>query len=252
MEGRKGRRISRLGAILVMLIMSLLTVYIPADDVYADDAVKQQEPWVNPVHTIWWKARMKTTIKTKYGTLKKGKKVLIVSRDYRRSKSKVVIKKASGKKKYVTVDNTQIEWLGDLCTRPSLGDYTVQDKENWVNLVSRSYSSSSFLVWVSLDKQVVNVFYGSRGKWKLIKEFLCATGRPTLPTIAGNFKLYAKYRRYNGDPYYCAFRGSGIHAGTRKGGLGTHTVSHSCVRVKKSEAKWIFKHVPVGSRIVIY
>ena len=98
----------------------------------------------------------------------------------------------------------------------------------------------------------MNVFTGKKGHWKLLKAFKCASGKASTPTAPGYYKIYAKYRNERGNSYYSAFQGNGFHVGNRKGGLGTHTASHGCVRLGRKSAVFIYDNVPMYTKVYVY
>ena len=117
------------------------------------------------------------------------------------------------------------------------------------------------MLWISLDKQRVNVFKGSNRNWKLVKTFKASTGMADYPTLDQTFKKkYVAQKKMlvvDGLQYYTVFYGSGIHkwpGGDMAASIGKVPMSHSCVRLKGSNAKWIFSNtnVPLRSRIWIW
>ena len=81
-------------------------------------------------------------------------------------------------------------------------DYLDITKQNFVN--NRGYSSNTqYLVWANLATQKVNVFQGSKGKWKLIKVFRCASGARATPTPQGVTYVTYKQTKWKTDSYVC-------------------------------------------------
>ena len=213
------------------------------------------------IHPIYYSARItrKTGLyaefrkdKTKQGTLKKGEKVTII---YRRWKQSLVSYK--GKKYYVY--NGAMRVTGQSYTKK---DYSTQEKEYYVN--SQGYKSSSkYLIWISTYTQRINVFQGSKGKWKLIKSEQCVTGKIATYTPMGTFKLYKKKKaHYYGRSFYkylCYFSGDNkMH--TRPARRATKKyidsrlgipLSNGCVRLTDGLAKWIYNEVPKKSTVVV-
>ena len=50
-------------------------------------------------------------------------------------------------------------------------------------------SPTGYLVWVDIDRQLVNVFTKENGKWKLDRSIPCSTGRNRSPTLRGIYKI---------------------------------------------------------------
>lgn len=123
--------------------------------------------------------------------------------------------------------------------------------------------------WIKVNKQanVATVYQLKSGKYKAIKAFLISCGGSNTPS--GTFYTPAKYRWHTlqGPSYgqYC----TRIHGGvlfhsvwyyshskasqsTREfNKLGT-TASHGCVRLSVTDAKWIYDHCALGTKVTIY
>lgn len=97
-------------------------------------------------------------------------------------------------------------------------------------------------------------------------EFKISSGKPSLPTPKGNFKIDGKARRAWSSyglwmPYWMSLKNGyfGIHElpewpnGTKEGEnhLGT-PVSHGCVRLGVGPAKFLYDWVPIGTPVKIY
>ncbi len=190
---------------------------------------------------------------TKQGMIKPGKKVTII---YRRWKQSLV--SYEGKKYYIY--NGAMRVNGQSYTK---NDYTTQAKEYYVN--SKGYKSSSkYLIWISTYTQRVNVFEGSKGKWKLIRSEKCVTGKMSTYTPLGEFqvtkKKYAHYYGRNFYKYLTYFRGNNkMHTrpARRKGGKYLNAtmgkpLSNGCVRLTDSLAKWVYNNVPKKATVLVY
>ncbi|MGH4052821.1 MAG: L,D-transpeptidase family protein [Clostridium sp.] len=133
--------------------------------------------------------------------------------------------------------------------------------ENLVN--SRNLSSSTtYFVWIDLPKQKVNIFKGSNKKWKLVKSMSCSTGKTSTPTVKGKFTVGSKgsYFISSGGArckYYTQISGNYLFHSVlydRKGNyiidntLGV-PVSHGCVRLALSNAKFIYDNIPARTLI---
>lgn len=144
-------------------------------------------------------------------------------------------------------------------------DYLDITKQNFVN--SKGYSSSTkYLVWANLATQKVNVFEGSKGNWKLIKVFRCASGAPATPTPQGVTYVTYKQTAWKTDNYVCKpivrfypNTGYAFHSvlykpdesGIKDGTIG-YPVSHGCLRMKPSSIQWIYDNIPTKTTVVIY
>ncbi len=224
-----------------------------------------QKKYDEKVKTIRWKARLRDDLKIKKDgkkvTLKKGKSVVVVRRRFSASgntnKSVILV---DGKK--YNVSNRYLLYIKDLCTVVKAGDYSRKTKEDYVN--QRVFpSKTKYLIWISLDKQRVNIFTGpkSGGEWTLDKVFKCSTGKAETPTtphfnaeMSFKARTYTYFKTGGTLHYFCEISGNGMHAwcGGGRSRLGKHTVSNGCVRLSSKNAKWIFDNVPVKTRIVLW
>ena len=218
------------------------------------------------VKTIRWQAALTADVKVrihgKKVKLRAGKKVVVVKRKFSTTgssgKSTIQVKGVK-----VKVSNSKLFFIRDLCSVTETGDYSRETKEAFVNK-RRFPSRTPYLIWISLDKQRVNVFTGpkSGGQWKLIKRCKCSTGKaetPTTPHWNADISFKApKYKYFKNNGYlnwFSEVSGSGIHqwvGSNRKALLGKHTASNGCIRVSAAHAKWIFDTIPVKTRVVIW
>lgn len=151
-------------------------------------------------------------------------------------------------------------------------DYSVGAKEGFVN--KKGYSSSTgYLIWTSLKTQKVNVFKGSKGNWKLIKTFSCATGKNTTPTVSGVYSIIYKTERWRFDEWVDGkyvedhnrvynvtgfWGGQAFHSrlylssdGSLYDGTMGAPVSHGCVRMMDDGCAYIYD-LPYGTTVVNY
>lgn len=141
------------------------------------------------------------------------------------------------------------------------GDYGTEITEK-VNL-KNYYSNTKYFIFVDLKKFRTNVFIRKNNKWLLEKTYLCTIGKPSTPTITGDFKVGAKglyfgvergYKCY----YYTQIKGNylfhsiiyNLDGSIRDGRLGMK-LSDGCIRLAKENAKWIWDNVTIGSEIHI-
>ena len=141
-------------------------------------------------------------------------------------------------------------------------------KDNEYALADILSSKTKYLILVNQGKHMVYVFTGERYNWKKIMSFPCVVGAPGTPTGVGSFRIFLKrtYFTTNHDSakcwYFSVFNGDqGFHSVIYDmsetpvhlidGSLGV-SISHGCVRVGLSNAKWIFDTVPIGTRVKVY
>ncbi len=89
---------------------------------------------------------------------------------------------------------------------------------------------------------------------RLLKTFPCVTGRPSLPTPIGHFKVYARGMN-PGGPYGARIMSyhppCAIH-GTNEPQLLSRfprNFSHGCTRLYNDHAIWLYDHAPLGTPV---
>ena len=237
------------------------------DDKYQKTAVKIAKDYnathadkVQVVKTIYWTAKTKAKLKVrcietgKKVKLKANKKVLVIQRDYHRASGVSQVKLGTNMTGYIA--NKYLTFKKAKATGAK-GDYSRQTKLAYINGQTLK-SATGYLIWISLDKQRVNVFTGSSRNWNLIKEYRASSGAGESPTLDITFKrnYTIKWKKPAVDSmtWFSSFYGSGIHrfVGAGKKNMGRKPVSHSCVRVDTKNAKWIFDNIPLKTRVWIW
>ncbi len=253
----------RIRNIFLLLAAGLFITLFPAGQIYAEKPYKTCSP--KEVHPIWWKARVNYDVKAKVLkagknhpkagkkiTLQKGKTVLLISYN-KKGKKKIMLKDGTR----CSVPRSAVTAYEDACTK---GDYSKKTKIAFVN--SRTLrSKTKYLIWVSTDMQSLTLFQGSNRHWKYVKSYKCSTGMAGYETPIGRTMVYYKTRVQHSDLwgsdllYFLSFGGSGIHRWPGGGwgkDLGKRPRSHACVRLARNPALWMYKHIPVKTRIYIY
>lgn len=111
--------------------------------------------------------------------------------------------------------------------------------------------------WVEVDlSDQILVFHGDE-----IREFIVSTGRPETPTIEGTYNVYFLFEScdMSGPGYYtkgvpnCMYydRGYALHAATWHNNFG-HPMSHGCVNLRVGDAKWVYEHIKIGTKVWIH
>ncbi len=145
-------------------------------------------------------------------------------------------------------------------------DYEDYEKEIFVN--SKGYSSkTSYLLWINLATQRVNIFEGTKGSWKLIRECLTGTGASGTGTPVGvydiTYKLAAGWTTssYTCKPVVGFKKGTGYAFHSRlyypnsnkiKDASIGFPVSHGCARMYDDDINYIYNSIPIGSTVVVY
>jgi uncharacterized protein YjdB len=130
--------------------------------------------------------------------------------------------------------------------------------------MAQGYSSpTNWLILVNSSTCRAGVFYGSKGNWSLQKYYTVSPGAASTPTIKGVYSVGT--RGYSFGSGYTCYYWTQIHGdylfhsvlyyqGTfniMDGRLGQN-LSHGCVRMNISEAKWIYDNIPSGTTVVSY
>lgn len=206
------------------------------------------------VRTMWWVARFNKDVTVtpieggEARTFTKGTEAVVIDRGYGKRPNIIYYYR-----KTYSIELGALDFIGDKCTA---GDYSKAKKLIFINKEHKLASRTKYLIWTSLDRQKVNVFYGKKGKWKLIKVFPCSSGGIYGPTVPGwYYKVDWKKELYDGLYNYVEFYGSGFHEWpgiVDQEKLGQHTASYGCVRLTKEDAQWLYDTIPIGTRVVIY
>ena len=209
---------------------------------------------VSGVRTIWWLARFNKTLTVSPieggspRTFQKGTQAVVIDRGYGKKPNIIYYYKLT-----YSIELGALDFIADRCTE---GDYPAARKLYFINKEHKLASKTKYLVWTSLDRQKVNIFYGKKGKWKLIKVIPCSSGGIYGPTVPGwNYKVDWKKELYDGLYNYVEFYGSGFHQWpgiVDPKLLGQHTASYGCIRLEKEDAQWFYDTIPIGTRVVIY
>ena len=229
-------------------------------------SAKAEDP--GPVKTIRWQAKLRGNLTLDINgeriTLRKGAKVMVVNRAFSKTgnngRSTILINNEK-----IPVSNKYLSFIKDLCSVTETGDYTKEVKENFVNQrKGGAPSHTDFLVWICLDKQRVNIFTGPKtgGQWTLLYAFECSTGKaasPTTPHWDADISFKARKYKYfkNGGKlnYFSEVSGSGMHqwvGGKRGKLLGKHTASNGCIRLSAKNAQWVYREVPLRTRVIVW
>ncbi|WP_054742475.1 L,D-transpeptidase [Cellulosilyticum ruminicola] len=138
--------------------------------------------------------------------------------------------------------------------------------ENAINNKSLS-SPTKYLIWTRIDEQRTYIFEGSKNNWKLIKSFICSTGRDSTPTPKGTFALTYKVPSFGQNKGYCCkyafgfigtnylyhsiiYDKTGTYLLENKGVLG-QKASQGCIRFSVENAKWFYDNMISGSTVYI-
>ena len=137
------------------------------------------------------------------------------------------------------------------------------DQQAMLNVANRYSSRTNWLLLINNAACRVGVYQGSRGNWRQVAYWLCSPGKPSTPTVRGEYTVTGRgYSFGHGYTcyYYTQFYGNYLfHSvlydqGTfrvQDGRLGQQ-LSHGCVRLDINNAKWIYQNIPNGTKVVSY
>lgn len=132
--------------------------------------------------------------------------------------------------------------------------YSAEEAQNFVNhkgLKSKG-KGKNYLVWISLYTQHVYFFKGSKGNWKVIKHWEVSTGKLQSATATGTWKIFRHWKHRRGLSYWSNFYSQvAMHSWGNSSCFGAPH-SGGCVRMKKSQAKWVYNTMPMGTTVYVY
>lgn len=110
---------------------------------------------------------------------------------------------------------------------------------------------------INLSTQRLTAYVGNTP----VRGTYVSTGLPSTPTPTGSYRIYVKYwsTSMSGPGYYLPnvpytmyfYRGYGIHGTYWHSNFG-RPMSHGCVNLPTSEARWLFNWAPVGTLVRIH
>ena len=150
------------------------------------------------------------------------------------------------------VAKTRVRSVDPVYTRA--WNYGKFSAESFVN--DRGISSrTGRLVWISTYTQHAYYFKGSKGKWKLVGDWECSTGKPTAPTPTGytNRKsIWKKVRTRHGIGWWSPFSSmNSIHGGYDRSDIG-HPKSSGCVGNLDKDAKTVYYDSDIGTTVLVF
>lgn len=172
------------------------------------------------------------------------------------------------KSAYIRLKNGQTGWVPYKYLTISKTDYSnaepITDGQKNLYVNYKGYDSSTkYLIWVNVERQEVNVFIGSKGKWTLNRTIPCSSGKNDTPTINGEYQYYKVYKKrslkeyyvYNFMRYYDSFAIHSIpfnYNNTINDAELGEPRSHGCIRVSVEDSNWLVKYIPLKTKVVIY
>ena len=161
--------------------------------------------------------------------------------------------------------NGETKWNGTNCYIVN-GRITMQGVSKQIaDRAGNASSDTNWLIVTDTSACKVAVFAGSKGNWTTVKYISCSPGKPSTPTVKGEFKVTGRGLSF-GKPtytcwYYTQFYGDYLFhsviynknskTSIQDGRLGMQ-LSHGCVRLALDEAKWIYDTIPNGTKVIVF
>lgn len=239
-----------------IFLFTILGLPVFADDIQVDvmgPSISLYEQEIQRVNSLVKPSIVYGTIRNNVSVFKKGEKV------------EIVCDRGNGKR-YQLRKNGSTYWISSAYVSipsnpPTYTEkMTKDDIELYIN--SKNFDSSTpYLIWIDIDRQLLHTFLGKNGDWNLYKTVPCATGNNKTPTIRGIFKVTDKgYKSFiKGDCWvknYLRFNGAYMIHSNPVNGRGYITdytmgrrVSNGCVRTNMSDSEWLLYYVPNGTTV---
>lgn len=117
-------------------------------------------------------------------------------------------------------------------------------------------SDTDYLIMVDLDTCHLGIFEGYKGHWELEHYWLHSPGKPSTPTVRGTFETLSKKPQLStsAKAIYCTqfYGGYFFHSILNSEDELGRWLSHGCVRVHWDNARWMYNHLPLGTRVNVY
>ena len=131
------------------------------------------------------------------------------------------------------------------------------DKQVMLNCITGTSSGTQWLIAVDRSTHKVGVFRGSAGNWSMWYYWSCVTGAPATPTITGTYRTTGFKRdalSTDSRAIYCTqiWQGYFFHSILASESELGQSLSHGCIRMAYSSAKWIHDNIYAGTTVVIY
>ena len=144
-------------------------------------------------------------------------------------------------------------------------DYTKFDIDMNAFVNQNSITSpSNYVVITSTNNKCTYIYEQKDNKWDLLYKWSCTVGKPSTPTIKGVFSIGKKYPAIGDDNssvkyainiteqyYYHSILYDARGLSVKDDTLG-EAISHGCIRLATSSAKWIFDNVPEGTTVITH
>ncbi len=123
-------------------------------------------------------------------------------------------------------------------------------------------SQTNFLIWISKKDFKVHLLKNDDGKWRDYRSFDCTIGKPSTPTITGEYEYHSREEKWPFAQYYVApvmrfYKGYALHStlinydGTPHDDRLREMLSHGCVRMAPEDISWLTQKVPLYTKVYV-
>lgn len=124
-------------------------------------------------------------------------------------------------------------------------------------------SKTNYLIITSIKERATYIYEKNDGLWEMLFKWSSTVGKPSTPTITGVFEsgvkypaiidgtAFAKYATNIVGQYYyhsVIYNATGEYVTDSRLGV---AISHGCIRLATSNAKWMYENIPTQTTIVI-
>lgn len=226
---------------------SFQVVAYNADNATASASVRKQP--VRPMNYVM-KMKRKVTLKSHAG---KSQKITLAKNTtikaygfssgkfaFKRNGSIFYLARSRGKSKYA-------EYAKSF-------NYSRADAENYVNMANIGSSSRSTLIWVSTYCQHVYFFRGSKGNWRCVRDWECATGTVNGPSPSGmwgNKEIHKKIKRRHGLKFWSCYSSMNAFHGKQSRWKVGKPASSGCIRNANENAQFVYNNAPKRTKVIV-
>lgn len=138
---------------------------------------------------------------------------------------------------------------------------TFPEKDAFINSKNIE-SKTGNLIWIDKSDFAVTVFEGSKNNWRAVNSYPCSIGKPSTPTITGEFEYFSKEKRWSYPGYYCGpimrfYSGYAMHStlvrydGTDYDPRLGMMISHGCIRMKPADIQYLWDTIPLYTKVYV-
>lgn len=205
-----------------------------------------------------------TNLKLRESESTSAKEILIIPK-----KSKVQVISTNGKWSKVIYDDKEgyvsNYYLSDDGNTGHSIDYSefYKDMSKFIN-DNNIKSSSDFCVVTDLRNKYTYIFKKDNNIWRELYKWICTIGKPQTPTIKGTFYITGRKSGFGTDKYSVKYatriKGAYYYHSILYNSAGTYVIdgrlgmalSHGCIRLETSNAKWIYENIVDGTTVIIH